>query len=168
VAGDLEETAKTVFGRLVHIDEADEDLRLLQRGEPPTPDEWAALRCVQFTQPNSEWRSGEGTSVQIGSVNRHGQICTGRCDVLIHESYGMKTYNAVSADAQASPRRLHTSTMQLAELAGKAKPGLLILYHRSNLGGVLGEVPNPEEAFLEEIRSGYAGNVVVGHDLDIF
>ena len=27
--------------------------------------------------------------------------------------------------------------MQLAELAGKAKPGLLILYHRSNLGGVL-------------------------------
>ena len=58
--------------------------------------------------------------------------------------------------------------MQLAELAGKAKPGLLILYHRSNLGGVLGEVPNPEEAFLEEIRSGYAGKVVVGHDLDVF
>jgi hypothetical protein len=62
---------------LVHVDEADEDLRLLQRGEPPTPDEWASLRRVQFTQPNSEWRSGEGASVQIGSVNRHGQICTG-------------------------------------------------------------------------------------------
>jgi len=90
------------------------------------------------------------------------------CDVLIHESYSMKTYNAVSADAQANRRRLHTSTMQLAELAGKAKPGLLILYHRSNLGGVLEEVPNPEEAFLEEIRSGYAGKVVVGHDLDIY
>jgi ribonuclease BN (tRNA processing enzyme) len=90
------------------------------------------------------------------------------CDVLIHESYSMKTYNAVSADAQANRRRLHTSTMQLAELAGKAKPGLLILYHRSNLGGVLEEVPNPEEAFLEEIQSGYAGKVVVGHDLDIF
>jgi ribonuclease BN (tRNA processing enzyme) len=80
----------------------------------------------------------------------------------------MKTYNAVSAQAQANRRRLHTSTIQLAELAGKAKPGLLILYHRSNLGGVLGEVPNPEEAFLEEIRSAYAGKVVVGHDLDIY
>jgi hypothetical protein len=43
---------------------------------------------------------------------------------------------------------LHTLTMQLAELAGKAKPGLLILYDRSNLGGVLEEVPNPEEAFF--------------------
>ena len=90
------------------------------------------------------------------------------CDVLIHESYSMKNYNAVSADAQANRRRLHTSTMQLAELAGKAKPGLLILYHRSNLGGVLGEVPNPEEAFLEEIRTAYTGKVVVGHDLDIY
>jgi len=93
--------------------------------------------------------------------------CQG-CDVLIHESYSMKTYNAVSEAAQANRRRLHTSTMQLAELAGKAKPGLLILYHRSNLGGVLGEVPNPEEAFLEEIRSAYTGKVVVGHDLDIY
>jgi ribonuclease BN (tRNA processing enzyme) len=90
------------------------------------------------------------------------------CDVLIHESYSMKTYNAVSAAAQANRRTLHTSTVQLAELAGKAKPGLLILYHRSNLGGVLEEVPNPEEAFLEEIRRGYAGKVVVGHDLDIY
>ena len=91
-----------------------------------------------------------------------------RCDVLIHESYSMKTYNAVSAQAQANRKRLHTSTMQLAELAGKAKPGLLILYHRSNLGGVLAEVPNPEEDFLEEIRSVYAGKVVAGHDLDIY
>jgi len=90
------------------------------------------------------------------------------CDVLIHESYSMKNFNAVSAAAQTNRRRLHTSTMQLAELAGKAKPGLLILYHRSNLGGVLEEVPNPEEDFLEEIRSVYAGKVVAGHDLDIY
>jgi hypothetical protein len=33
---------------------------------------------------------------------------------------------------------------------------------------VVGDVPNPEEAFLEEIRSAYAGKVVVGHDLDIY
>jgi len=91
-----------------------------------------------------------------------------RCDVLIHEAYSMKTYNAVTTEAQANRRRLHTSTMQLAELASKAKPGLLILYHRSNLGGMVRELPNPEEAFLEEIRSAYAGKVVVGHDLDIY
>lgn len=106
--------------------------------------------------------SGDTTPTQSVIDN-----CQG-CDVLIHESYSMKTYNAVSAQAQANRRRLHTSTIQLAELAGKAKPGLLILYHRSNLGGVLEAVPNPEEAFLEEIRSAYAGKVVVGHDLDIY
>jgi ribonuclease BN (tRNA processing enzyme) len=85
--------------------------------------------------------SGDTTPTQSVVDN-----CQG-CDVLIHEAYSMKTYNAVSADAQADRRRLHTSTMQVAELAGKAKPGLLILYHRSNLGGVVGAVPNPEEAF---------------------
>jgi ribonuclease BN (tRNA processing enzyme) len=90
------------------------------------------------------------------------------CDVLIHDSYSIKTHNAVSEAAQANRRRLHTSSMQLAELAGKVKRGLLILYHRSSLGGVLENVPNPEEAFLEEIRRGYAGKVVVGHDLDIY
>jgi ribonuclease BN (tRNA processing enzyme) len=106
--------------------------------------------------------SGDTTPTQSVIDN-----CQG-CDVLIHESYSMKNYNAVAAAAQTNRRRLHTSTMQLAELAGKAKPGLLILYHRSNLGGVLEEVPNPEEDFLEEIRSVYAGKVVAGHDLDIF
>jgi ribonuclease BN (tRNA processing enzyme) len=106
--------------------------------------------------------SGDTTPTQSVIDN-----CQG-CDVLIHESYSMRTYNAVSAQAQANRKRLHTSTMQLAELAGKAKPGLLILYHRSNLGGVVEAVPNPEEAFLEEIRSAYAGKVVVGHDLDIY
>jgi ribonuclease BN (tRNA processing enzyme) len=90
------------------------------------------------------------------------------CDVLIHEAYSMKTYNAVTAEAQVNRKRLHTSTLQLAELASKAKPGLLILYHRSNLGGMVAEVPNPEEAFLEEIRTAYTGKVVVGHDLDIY
>jgi ribonuclease BN (tRNA processing enzyme) len=106
--------------------------------------------------------SGDTTPTQSVIDN-----CQG-CDVLIHESYSMQTYNAVSEAAQANRRRLHTSTIQLAELAKKAKPGLLILYHRSNLGGVLAEVPNPAEAFLEEIRSAYAGKVVVGRDLDIY
>jgi hypothetical protein len=63
------------------------------------------------------------------------------CDVLIHEAYSMMTDNAVSATAPAGRRNLHTSTMQLAELAGKAKPGLLIVYHRSNLGGVIAGGP---------------------------
>jgi ribonuclease BN (tRNA processing enzyme) len=105
--------------------------------------------------------SGDTTPTQSVIDNCHG------CDVLIHESYSMKTYDAVSEQAQANRKRLHTSTLQLAELAGKAKPKLLILYHRSNLGGVF-TVPNPEAAFLEEIRQTYTGKVVIGHDLEIY
>ena len=91
--------------------------------------------------------------------------CNG-CDVLIHEAYSMMTYNYVSPTDQEKRRKLHTSSRELAEIAGKAKPGLLILYHRSNLGGH--GRPNPEEILLEEIQKAYKGKVVTGHDLDIF
>jgi ribonuclease BN (tRNA processing enzyme) len=91
--------------------------------------------------------------------------CNG-CDVLIHEAYSMLTYNSVSPRYQDYRRKHHTSSLELAEIANKAKPGLLILYHRANPGAV--GRPNPEEALLEEIRQAYRARVVIGHDLDIF
>jgi ribonuclease BN (tRNA processing enzyme) len=91
--------------------------------------------------------------------------CDG-CDVLIHEAYSMMTYNYVSPKYQEYRRKHHTSSRELAELAKKARPGLLILYHRANPGGV--GRPNPEEVLLEEISQAYGGKVVTGHDLDIF
>lgn len=91
--------------------------------------------------------------------------CNG-CDVLIHEAYSMMTFNKATPEAQANRKRLHTSSQELAEIADKAKPGLLILYHRSNIGG--SGTPNPEEVLLKEIKKIYKGKVVTGHDLDIF
>ncbi len=91
--------------------------------------------------------------------------CRG-CDVLIHEAYSMMTYDYVSAPYQRYRREHHTSSTELAELATQARPGLLILYHRANPGGV--GRPNPEEALLDEIRRSYRGRVVTGHDLDVF
>lgn len=67
----------TTFGGLVHYPEKDEDLELVSRGDKPAPAEWAVLRKAQFETTKSEWKSGEGESVKIGFVNRHGQICTG-------------------------------------------------------------------------------------------
>jgi ribonuclease BN (tRNA processing enzyme) len=54
----------------------------------------------------------------------------------------------------------------VAEIAAKARPGLLILYHRANPGGV--GRPNPEQALLEEVCQLFGGRVVIGHDLDVF
>ncbi len=91
--------------------------------------------------------------------------CNG-CDVLIHEAYSMMTYNAVSPRYQEYRRKHHTSSREVAEIATKARPGLLILYHRANPGGV--GRPNPEQALLEEVRQLYGGKVVIGHDLEVF
>jgi ribonuclease BN (tRNA processing enzyme) len=91
--------------------------------------------------------------------------CNG-CDVLIHEAYSMLTYNAVSPLYQEYRRKHHTSSREVAEIAKKARPGLLILYHRANPGGV--GRPNPEQALLEEVRQLYSAKVVIGHDLDVF
>ena len=91
--------------------------------------------------------------------------CNG-CDVLIHEAYSMMTYNAVSPAYQEYRRKHHTSSLEVAEIAKKARPGLLILYHRANPGGV--GRPNPEQVLLDEVRQYYGGKVVIGHDLDVF
>ena len=56
--------------------------------------------------------------------------------------------------------------MELAALATQARPGLLILYHRANPGGV--GRPNPEQILLDEIQRAYRGKVVAGHDLDVY
>jgi ribonuclease BN (tRNA processing enzyme) len=90
-----------------------------------------------------------------------------RCDVLIHEAYSQQTYVKVSRKWQAYRRKYHTSSVELAELARRIKPGLLVLYHRANAGGGV-RLPNPEQAVLDEMRHLYRGDIVAARDLDIF
>jgi ribonuclease BN (tRNA processing enzyme) len=89
------------------------------------------------------------------------------CDVLIHEAYSRHTYRRVSRKWQAYRRKYHTSSKELAELANRVAPRLLVLYHRANPGGGTA-VANPEDVLLDEIRDLYKGEVVTGHDLDVF
>jgi len=89
------------------------------------------------------------------------------CDVLIHEAYSQATYDKVAQNWQAYRRENHTSSSELAELATRVRPGLLILTHRVNIGAPMA-LPDPEDVLLEEVRRLYKGNVVTAHDLDIF
>lgn len=89
--------------------------------------------------------------------------CNG-CDVLIHEVYTETGFARSSADWQKYIRSFHTSSKELAEIATKAKPGLLILYHQMYFGGPT----DNEDALLKEIRQWYGGRVVSAHDLDIY
>lgn len=91
--------------------------------------------------------------------------CNG-CDVLIHEHYSLASFAQVAPEWQQYRLRHHTSTQQLAELATRARPGLLILYHRSHAGGR--GTSAPESDVIEEMRKFYSGRWVSGHDLDIY
>jgi ribonuclease BN (tRNA processing enzyme) len=88
--------------------------------------------------------------------------CNG-CDVLIHEVYTDKGYAKAPEAWKRLRRSHHTSSSQLAELATRARPGLLILYHQSYQG-----VESTEEDLLSEMRAAYKGRFVSGHDLDVF
>jgi ribonuclease BN (tRNA processing enzyme) len=86
------------------------------------------------------------------------------CDVLIHEAYSLGTFAQMPPKWQRYRRKYHTSSREVAELATRVRPGLLVLYHRSNAGGGL----ETETALLEEVKRHYCGRVVTGRDLDVY
>jgi len=91
--------------------------------------------------------------------------CRG-CDVLIHEVHTSAWLAARPEAGGALPgtfrrfsEKYHTTTEQLAEIAQRAKPRLLILYHYNSL--------TPEE-LQSDMMKHYSGQFVIGRDLDIY
>jgi ribonuclease BN (tRNA processing enzyme) len=83
------------------------------------------------------------------------------CDILIHEVYSKAGFDEQPESWKAYHSVYHTSSYELAEIASKAKPKLLVLYHQLFWG-------TSEEELLSEIQSKYDGEVISGKDLDIF
>jgi ribonuclease BN (tRNA processing enzyme) len=88
------------------------------------------------------------------------QACNG-CDLLLHEVYTQEPQHPMSADWQTYFAAFHTSTTELAGIATRAKPKLLVLYHQMFHGVSEGQM-------LQEVREHYAGAVVSAHDLDVY
>ena len=82
------------------------------------------------------------------------EACHG-CDVLVHEVYCNQLGGAYYKAA-------HTSAAELAEIAGQAKPKLLVLYHELFGGGCT------EASLLQQVQEKYAGAVVSAKDLDVY
>lgn len=99
--------------------------------------------------------------------------CRG-CDVLIHEAQTLKFVNnpmrpnSQGYDIAAYVAKYHTTTTQLAELAAKARPGLLITYHNpiTLRPDRYPRASTPDDV-LREMKS-YRGKIVVGRDLDVY
>lgn len=86
--------------------------------------------------------------------------CNG-CDVLIHEVYSEAGFKTRPPVWQKYHSAFHTSSRQLGQIATRAKPGLLILYHQ-----LLWE--RSDDELVNEVRQFYEGKVVSGSDLAIF
>lgn len=95
------------------------------------------------------------------SVDAVAEACNG-CDVLMHEVYSAEKFKLRPPEWQRYHKSFHTSTVELAALAAKAKPKLLVLYHQLFWGAT-------DEDLVREIRAaGYTGAVVSGQDLRVY
>jgi len=88
------------------------------------------------------------------------EACNG-CDILVHEVYSKTGLDRRTADWQEYHRASHTSGVELGEIAARADPKLLVLYHQLMWGAT-------EAELLAEIRQSFDGPVVFADDLDVF
>jgi ribonuclease BN (tRNA processing enzyme) len=86
--------------------------------------------------------------------------CDG-CDVLVHEVYADAGFARRAPEWRRYHASAHTGSADLAVLAERARPGLLVLYHQLYWG-------TSDADLLREVQAGYAGRVVSGADLDVF
>jgi ribonuclease BN (tRNA processing enzyme) len=87
------------------------------------------------------------------------EACDG-CDVLIHEVISESGLSRRTPEWQAYHRSYHTTSIELGELATRARPGTLILYHQLFSGAT-------EDVLLQEVRQGFAGLVISARDLEV-
>lgn len=129
------------------------------------------VEVTAFTANHGSWKNAFGykftakdrtivVSGDTGPNPRIADACNG-CDLLVHEVYCRRGFEQGSQSWQRYHSAYHTSSSQLANIASKARPKLLVLYHQLLFGC-------SQEQLLQELRAGYEGPVIFGNDLDVF
>jgi ribonuclease BN (tRNA processing enzyme) len=105
--------------------------------------------------------------------------CNG-CDLLLHEAQPLELLAKMPESIQSFVAKYHTTTEQLAELAKKARPKLLVIYHTVSFPpgiapprllppkGSADALYASPEMLMREIGSRYSGQFVIGRDLDVY
>ncbi len=86
--------------------------------------------------------------------------CDG-CDLLLHEVYDTNRKELETPHWKQYFATFHTSPEELGEIARRAHPKLLVLYHQ-----VMGE--KSESDLIEEMKRAYAGKFESAHDLGVY
>jgi ribonuclease BN (tRNA processing enzyme) len=132
----------------------------------------SAVTVRAFAVPHGDWRDAfayrfetrDRTVVVSGDTRPSDAIvtaCNG-CDVLVHEVYSADAFTRREPEWQRYHARAHTSTKELAALATRAHPKLLVLYHQLYWGV-------SDDDLVREIRAaGYAGALDSARDLGVY
>lgn len=132
------------------------------------------VRITAFPVPHTVWPvalgyrvDAPGRSIVISGDTRPSAELTRQSagvDVLVHE-----VYSAANVEQEKMPgggdwpkylKSAHTSDVEIASIAKTANPKMVILTHVISLGAT-------DSAMIAAVRSrGYAGRVIVAHDLD--
>jgi ribonuclease BN (tRNA processing enzyme) len=166
-----------------------DDIRIRQQGLEPEKSEGYRVHAHEirpgivyrdsnvtvtaFAVAHANYKPGHALGYRIESADRSIVIsgdtrpceaivenCAG-CDVLVHEVYSAEGFRQRTPEWQRYHADAHTSATELAALATRAHPHLLVLYHQLFMGV-------PEAELCREVQQGYAGAVVSGQDLGIY
>ncbi|MFC2164309.1 MBL fold metallo-hydrolase [Acidobacteriota bacterium] len=117
---------------------------------------WPEAYGFIFTTPDR--------TIAISGDTRPSENLLEKCkgvDILIHEVYSHESLKERDPFWRKYHPQFHTSTHELAEIAGQIKPKLLILYHQLYWG-------RTDEELVKEITGIYKGKVVSAKDLDVY
>jgi ribonuclease BN (tRNA processing enzyme) len=129
------------------------------------------VRVTAFAVPHGDWDVAFGyrfdapdRSIVISGDTRASDAvvnaCNG-CDLLVHEVYSAERFKTRPPEWQRYHANAHTSTDELAQLATRARPRQLLLYHQLFWG-------TDDAGLLAELRrAGYTGPLRSARDLEI-
>jgi len=164
-----------------------EDIRVRNEGlEPEKSDGWqvhahevapgpvyqdANVKVSAFMVTHANWRHAYGYRFETadrvivisGDTRPSDALAAAAagCDILVHEVYSAEKFQTRPVEWQRYHADAHTSTTELAALATKVKPRLLVLYHQLYWG-------TDDAGLVREVHRGYDGAVVSGRDLEVY
>jgi ribonuclease Z len=128
------------------------------------------LRVIAFAVPHGAWKYAYGyrfeakdkVIVVSGDTTYSPALIAAAkgADILVHEVYSQKGWEARTADWRNYHAAYHTSGPDLGRIAAQVRPRKLVLYHLLPMG------QSPDQ-ILSEIRQNWSGEVVYPKDLDV-
>ena len=98
------------------------------------------------------------------------------CDILVHEVYYTQGVHSRAPQWKKYHTSVHTSAVELGEIASKINPTLLVMYHQLYMLDTINgndpdlnkKIEEVEKKIMEEVRVNYKGNVVSAKDLGVY